>query len=60
MMGTKKKQEGELDLHYKYTWTCHSYLDLLDSGLLGCDARLMLASLKGPQPTLFLARTLYW
>lgn len=36
------------------------YSDLLDSGLLGCDARLMLASLKGPQPTLFLARTLYW
>lgn len=36
------------------------YSDLLDSGLVGCDARLMLASLKGPHPTLFLARTLYW
>lgn len=34
--------------------------DLLDSGLAGCDAKLMVASLKGPQPTLFLARTLYW
>lgn len=33
---------------------------LLDIGLVGCDAKLMVASLKGPQPTLFLARTLYW
>jgi len=32
---------------------------LLDRGLVGCDAKLMVASLKGPQPTLFLARTLY-
>lgn len=33
--------------------------DLLDRGLAGCEARLMVASLKGPHPTLFLARTLY-
>lgn len=33
--------------------------NLLDRGLVGCDAKLMEASLKGPQPTLFLARTLY-
>lgn len=34
--------------------------DSLDRGLVGCDARLMVASLKGPQPILFWARTLYW
>lgn len=34
--------------------------DLLDRGLAGCEARLMVASLKGPHPTPFLARTLYW